>query len=107
MNAPAEIDEIRVFLPDIGEREHALRAKMRSLRNVAARIIASSASDTARSLAWHASDYAVAWLYAPADEHELEDLNLLLARLLRTALHAADIDEFGPGEIPNGGGARG
>ena len=105
MTAPANIDEIRVFLPDISESEHAHRVKMRKLRNVAAKIISNTGSDTARGLAWHASDYATHWLYAPADEAALEDLNLFLNRLLKTALHAQDIEEFGPGEIPNGGGS--
>lgn len=107
MSAPANLDEIRTFLPDIGESEYQLRIKMRRLRNVAAKIISSTGSDTARMLAWHASDYATNWLYAPANDSEIEDLNLLLNRLLKTALHAQDIDEFGPGEIPHKGGAHG
>lgn len=107
MNAPAKIDEIRVFLPDIGDDELALRTKMRALRNVAAKIVSSTGSDTARQLAWIASDYATQWLYAPADEGALEDLNLFLNRVLKTAIHAENIEQFGPGEIPNGGGAHG
>ncbi len=92
-----EPDDIRIFLPGISDEEHALRAKMRSFRNVASCMIRSTASDTARQLAWIASDYATLWVYSHAHQSELKDLNLFLRRLLVTAMQAENIDMEGPG----------
>ncbi|WP_394729056.1 hypothetical protein [Altererythrobacter sp. GH1-8] len=105
MNAAVMLDrdDIRVFLPNIGEAEHALRAKMRSYRNAASAMVSRTESDTARQLAWIVVEYGCANLYAPATEPELEDLNKLFKRLMITAIHVENIDQFGPGVISSGG----
>ncbi|WP_394730608.1 hypothetical protein [Altererythrobacter sp. GH1-8] len=90
------MDDIRTFLPGIGEEEYAIRAKMRSYRNAASGMIRATQSDTARQLAWIASDYITLWIYSPAIEVELEDLNTFFRRLLVTAIQAERIDMEGP-----------
>ena len=94
MNAPATIkrDEIRVFLPGISDEEHAKRALLRSYRNAASALIASTQSDVARGLAWMASDYVTGALYAPGAACALDELNKLCKRLMLTAIQAEQID---------------
>ncbi|SMQ74279.1 hypothetical protein SAMN06297468_2510 [Altererythrobacter xiamenensis] len=96
----ASLDDIRTFLPNIGEREYALRARMRSLRNTASAMIAKTECSASRQLAWIVVEAATDWLYAAAQEAELEDLNRLFNRLMLTAIQAENIAQFGPGEIP-------
>lgn len=69
-----------------------LRAKLRSLRNAASAMIASTKSDTARALAWFATEYATQALYAPDAAHALDDLNKLCTRFMLTAMQAEQID---------------
>ena len=45
-------DDIRIFLPGIGDVEHSLRANLRTFRNCASAMIARTDSDTARGIAW-------------------------------------------------------
>lgn len=99
MSAPTTIerDDIRTFLPTIGEEEYARRAKLRSLRNAATAMITATESPTARGLAWIASDYSTEALYAPAAADALDDLNKFCTRLMLTAMQAEQIDAFGAG----------
>lgn len=94
MSAPATIDrdDIRLFLPGIGEEEYAARAKLRSLRNAATGLISSTDSDTARALAWHTIEYATGALFAPGAAASLADLNKLCQRFMLTAMLAEQID---------------
>lgn len=92
------LDEIRTFLPGIGDEEYALRAKLRSLRNTASAMISNTESDTARQLAWIVVEYATPALYAPGIPVEFEELNKLCTRLMLTALQAEKIDTFGAGQ---------
>lgn len=98
MNALATIerplDEIRTFLPSIGEEEYERRAKLRSYRNAATGMIALTQCDTARQLAWIAVEYATPCLYAPAPPGGLDALNLLCSRLLKTAMSAETLDDL-------------
>ncbi len=101
MNAHTTIepaDDICTFLPGIGEEEYERRAKLRSLRNAAAAMIAATESDTARGLAWIASDYITTAIYAPASPEALDDLAKFATRLMLTAMQAEKIDLFGAGE---------
>lgn len=102
MNAPtsvtAERDDIRTFLPTIGEEEYARRAKLRSLRNAATAMVNNTDSSTARGLAWFAIEYATEALYAPDASEALEDLNKFCTRLMLTAMQAEQIDTFGAGQ---------
>ncbi len=93
----APLDDIRTFLPTIGEEEYERRAKLRSLRNAAAAMIAETNSGTARGLAWIASDYATEALYAARAADALDDLNKFCTRLMLTAMQAEQIDSFGAG----------
>lgn len=96
MNAPANLprDEIRVFLGDIPEAEYQLRAKLRSYRNAASAMIASTPSDTARHLAWEVVEWATPNLYAPAPLEWLEQLNQLAKRLMLTAIQAEQMQHL-------------
>lgn len=91
-------DEIRVFMPTIGEEELALRARMRALRNTASAMICKTESGTARQLAWIVTEYATEALYTPMESEALTDLNKFFNRLLLTAVQAEQIDTLGPGE---------
>lgn len=86
-------DDIQTFLPGIGEEEYQLRAKVGSMRNCAAAMIARTQSDTARALAWICSDYAVSYVYAGATHAELHEIGSFCNRLLITAMQAEAIDE--------------
>lgn len=94
MNAVASIaqDDILTFLPGIPDEEHAKRALLRSYRNAATAMIASTQSDIARGLAWTASEYATGALYSPGAVHALDELNKLCKRLMLTAMQAEQID---------------
>ena len=91
-------DDICTFMPTICAEEYARRAKLRSLRNVAAAMISETESSTARQLAWLASDYITQSIYAPAAAEALDDLIKLCDRLMRTAMHAQRVDLFGAGQ---------
>jgi hypothetical protein len=96
--AHAECDEILTFLPGIGEEEYAKRAKLRSIRNAAAAMIAATDSGTARHLAWIASDTVTQALYAPGATDALDELIQFCTRLMLTAMQAEKIDLFGAGQ---------
>lgn len=96
MNAFTSIkpaDDIITFLPGIGQDEYDLRAKLRSMRNCAAAMIAKTESDTARALAWTCSEYATAYVYAGADQETLSEVGRFCNRLMLTAMQAEAIDE--------------
>jgi|JI6StandDraft_1071083.scaffolds.fasta_scaffold02959_6 hypothetical protein len=98
MNARAAIkasDDIRTFLPGIGEAEYDLRAKLRTMRNCASALIANTDSDTARALAWTCSGYATAYVYAGADTETLSEIARFCNRLILTAMQAEQIDDGG------------
>lgn len=90
------LDDIRIFLPSVGDEEYTLRAKMRSYRNVASCMVHRSESNTARQLAWLVVDYATLWIYAAASEGQIKELNRFFYRLLITAMQAESIDLQGP-----------
>ncbi|OBX20290.1 hypothetical protein A9995_00725 [Erythrobacter sp. QSSC1-22B] len=94
MNAQTAIkpDEITTFLGSIPAEEFEKRSKLRSLRNAAAAMIASTESDTARALAWFATEYATQALYSPGATQALDDLNKLCTRFMLTAIQAEQID---------------
>lgn len=92
------LDDIRTFLPGIGEVEYELRAKLRALRNTASAMVSNTESDTARQLAWLVVDYATPCLYAPGTTVAFADLNKLCTRLMLTAMHAEKMDLFGAGQ---------
>lgn len=87
-----ERDDIRLFLPGVSDEEHAKRALLRSYRNAASAMIASTGSDIARWLAWTASDYATGAIYNPGAAQALDDLNKLCKRLMLTAMQAEQLD---------------
>lgn len=87
-----EADDIRTFLPTIGEEEYARRAKLRSLRNAATAMVNNTDSDTARGLAWFAIEYATGALYAPGAAEALDELIRICTRLMLTAIQAEQID---------------
>jgi hypothetical protein len=91
-------DEIRTFLPSIGKEELELRARLRSIRSTASAMVASTPSQTARALAWIASDHLTAFLFAPADKSELEELRRFATRLMLTAIQAEALFDRGIGE---------
>ena len=98
MNAHSAIkkaDDILTFLPGIDEAEYQVRAKLRTMRNCAAAMIAKTDSDTARALAWTCSQYATAYVYAGADHDTLSEIGRFCNRLMLTAMQAETIDDGG------------
>lgn len=96
MNALTAIksaDAIRTFMPGIDEAEYKLRAKLQTMRNCAAAMIAKTQSDTARALAWICSDYATSHVYAGSSHLELQETISFCNRLLVTAMQVEAIDE--------------
>lgn len=97
MNAPAtsgQLDEIRTFLGELPPEEYEARAKLRSYRNAATAMIASTQCHTARLLAWQVIEWASENLYAPAPLEWLEQLNLLSKRLMLTAMQAEQMADL-------------
>lgn len=86
------IDEIYIFLPDIDDTEYQLRAKLRTMRNCSAALIANTDSDTARDLAWQCSHYATAHIYSRADNNALEEICRFCKRLMVVAMQVEAID---------------
>ncbi|OBX20623.1 hypothetical protein A9995_02680 [Erythrobacter sp. QSSC1-22B] len=93
MNAQTAIkpDEIYTFMGHIPAEEYERRAKLRSYRNAASGMIASTECDTARQLAWLVVEYATPNLYADAPVEWLDKLNLLSKRLMLTAMQAEEM----------------
>ena len=85
-------DDIRIFMPGIPQEEYDKRAKLRSLRNAATAMRTNTDSDNARCLADMAIEYATGALYAPGAADDLDDLNQLCTRLMKTAMQAEIID---------------
>lgn len=96
MNAPIKIklSPVEVFMGPLPDEERELREKLRSYREAASAMIATTQSDTARILAWQAIEWLSPWLYAPAPMPWLEKLSRLVSRLLRTAITAEDLEAF-------------
>ena len=86
-------DEITTFLGEIPPEEFERRAKLRSFRNAATAMIASTDCDNARALAWMANDYATEALFCPAAAEALDDLNQLCRRLMLVALQAEQMND--------------
>ena len=86
-------DEITTFLGAIPADEFERRAKLRSFRNAATAMIASTECDNARALAWMVSDYATEALFCPAAAEALDDLNQLCRRLMLTAIQAEQMND--------------
>lgn len=84
-------EEIRVFLPDIGEEELERRALLLSYRNAASAMLGSSDCDLAKHLAWSVIEWAAPNVYAPAPLEWLDKLNLLSKRLMITAVQAEEM----------------
>lgn len=93
MNAPVDpkFDDIRTFLPDIFDVEYEKRAKMRSYRNAASKLLGSAHCDLSRHLAWATIEWASPTLYNPAPLEWLDQVNQLCKRLLITAMQAEDM----------------
>ncbi|WP_343343397.1 hypothetical protein WJT74_07735 [Sphingomicrobium sp. XHP0239] len=90
------LDDIRHFMSaEVGPEEYALRAKLRTFKNCAASMIASTKSDQARTLAWMASDYATGTIYAPTTLAVLDNIVKLCNRLMLTAVQAEQTDAEG------------
>lgn len=85
-------DDILTFLPGIGDEEYARRAKIRSMRNVAAAMIANTESNAARQLAWLCSEFATEAVYAPLEASLLDDVGKFCHRLMITAMHAERLE---------------
>lgn len=94
MNAHSkpQLDEITKFMGKLPVEEFERRAKLRSYRNAATAMIASTDSTNARSLAWMVNEYVTGALYAPGAEPWLDDLIKLCKRLMLTAMQAEEID---------------
>jgi hypothetical protein len=89
------LDDIRTFLPGISEAEYERRAKLRSLRNTAVALATKTESGTARQLAWTASDYAHALMYAPADDAALAETARFCTRIMVCAMQAEQMADEG------------
>ena len=94
MNAQSSIkpDEIYTFLGEITADEYERRDKLRSYRNAASAMVCTTASETARHLAWTVVEYASCNLYAPCPLEWLDKLNLLAKRLMLTAMQVEEMD---------------
>lgn len=88
-------DDIRLFLPGIGEDEYGLRAKLRAYRNAASAMIASTECAASRNLAWLATEYITVLIYAPAEADELAELGKFAKRLMLTAMQAEELRDRG------------
>ncbi|MGZ3172134.1 MAG: hypothetical protein ACXWJC_03490 [Croceibacterium sp.] len=95
IGATEPADDIRIFLPNIGDEEYAARAKLRSVRNAAGAMIARTESDTARALAWTASNYCHRWLYASADLATLREIGRFGTRLMLCSMQAEHLADEG------------
>ncbi|UVI39240.1 hypothetical protein [Qipengyuania spongiae] len=96
MNAQTTIklDEIETFLGPIPADERERREKLRSYRNAASAMLATTRCDTSRHLAWTAIEWISPNIYAPAPIEWLDKLNLLARRLMLTALTAQEMDDL-------------
>jgi NAD-dependent DNA ligase len=93
MNAPLKLDTLATFLGPIPDEERERRAKLMAYRNAAAGMIAQTQSDTARWLAFVASDWINPFLFDRAIPVEfLDRLTMLVSRLLKTAITAEEIE---------------
>jgi hypothetical protein len=98
MNAISTIeprDDLAILMPECKGEERALREKLRAYRNAASALVASTQSANARCLAWMIVETVTIWLYAPADEYELSELNRFTNRLLITATQAEALHDEG------------
>lgn len=93
--AAERLDDIATFLPGIAADEYERRAKLRSLRNVAAAMIARTESPTARQLAWFCTEYTTELIFSPADAALLDDVGKFCNRLMICALHAERLQTVG------------
>lgn len=95
MNAPVNLDPLRTILGELPADEYERRAKLMAYRNAASGMIAQTQSDTARALAWMASDWISPFLFDRAAPVEfLDRVTVLVARLLKTAISAEEIDRL-------------
>ncbi|UVI39333.1 hypothetical protein [Qipengyuania spongiae] len=96
MNAQTTIkpDEIYTFLGTIPDDEYERRAKLRSYRNAASAMLATTRCDTARQLAWTAIEWISPNLYNPCPLEWLDKLNQLAKRLMLTAMQAQEMDDL-------------
>lgn len=95
MNAQTTIeasDDILTFLPGCHGEEFELRSKLKAQRNAMSRMIVTTDSATARSLAWLVVEYVTAAIYAPVDLDTLRELRRFCHRLGLVAMQAEDID---------------
>ena len=93
--ATQPLDDIRTFLPGIGSDGYDLRAKLRSMRNVASALIGNTESPTARQLAWIVNEWVSELIYLPADNALLGDVVKFCNRLSITAMHAERLETLG------------
>jgi len=79
------VDDIRVFLPTIGDDEYEQRRRMRAARNIATAKIAELEPGHAMQLCWMVVEVVTGWLYAPAPIEQLVEVAEQCRRLLIVA----------------------
>ena len=77
--------------PKVPNDEFELRSKLRSYRNAASAMIASTQCDTSRLLAWEVVSWATHNLYAAVPFEWLERLNALAKQLMLAAMQAEEM----------------
>lgn len=85
------VDDLTVFLGQIPPEEYEQRRRIRTCRNAASYKATQTESATARSLCWMVTEYATAWIYAPAEADVLAEITRYLRRLLIVADQAEEI----------------
>src|SRR5688572_25674974 len=88
----APLDDIRVFLPAIGEEEYRQRARIRSAKNIASLNVTKLQPGAALTLCWLTIDTAVAWQYAPGSLDEITAVAEQCRRLLVVAETASRLE---------------
>ena len=92
----APLDDIRIFLPTIGDEEYRQRARIRSAKNIASLNVTRLNPGAALNLCWILIDTAVAWQYAPASLDEITAVAEQCRRLLVVAETASKLE----GQLP-------
>ena len=93
IDPPMQLDEITIFLPDIGEEERRLRNQIRVARMAAnGRIVDLERGSQALQLTWLCIDTATEWMLRPADIATLEIVVDQCRRLLIVAQTAMELE---------------
>lgn len=86
------MDPLRVFMPSIGEDEHAIRERIAVCRDCASWSLREVECSHARTLLWLVVETAIAWLYCPADADTLARVAGHLHTLLQSATLAQELE---------------